>query len=494
MKIIIDDGCVKDNGGDATQMKVQRVAHRIGGLFADQIEMANLGQGVNTGIRPSRAQDPRGFPTERCDRFLQRLLHAKAIILALPANEARAIVFDCQFITGHMCVVIISVAERGLVINDFFPLLNSLLCNTADGKIKIAGHMSTIVDIDDGDRDALHILPLAMLPFQTAGLKRARMVKNVRLESVIELFSEEGTGSGQMDIRNIGSIFGWPEDEIHPDLTLLRKLATLPSFDVYSLRIALRKFGIDVENQEALKLSPAKTRDLTAYMTGFTHALLTEVYGSTDLNIENFDDIIALFRDPDVKKAREQLDVMAKKLGIGLGDIPAFLEDYGDIFLSLSYYRQSLDDIEPVIEEFLGSMDEIRGNWQLKQDQNLMRTCDMLQSTVNELMAQITGRFENFEQGTQDLWSNISAKRFQRVKALIESYHTTIGGVLCALSVKIDAWHHLFPSHDSGGPLKRAEFILSEMKQGIENIQKIESSAPMLSGLDDDDDDDNWEV
>ena len=78
---------------------------------------------------------------------------------------------------------------------------------------------------------------------------------------------------------------------------------------------------------------------------------------------------------------------MAKKLGIGLGDIPTFLENYGDIFLSLSYYRQTLDEIEPVIEKFLDSMDEIRSNWQLKQDQNLMRTCSMLQSTISELTA-----------------------------------------------------------------------------------------------------------
>jgi hypothetical protein len=349
--------------------------------------------------------------------------------------------------------------------------------------------MSAIDEINDSDRDALHILPLSMLPFKTPGLKRARMIKNVRLESVVEIFSEEGSGSGQMNVRDVGQLFGWPEDEIHPDMVLLRKLALLPSFDVYSLRIALRKHGIDVENQQALKLSPAKTRDLTTYMTGFTHALISEIYGSTDLDIENFDDIIALFRDPDIKKAKQQLDVMATKLGIELGDIPAFLEDYGDIFLSLSYYRQSLDEIEPVFEEFLDSMDEIRSNWQLKQDQNLMRTCNMLQSTINELMAEITGRFENFEQGTKDLWNDISAKRFQRVKTLIESYHTTIGGVLCALSVKIDAWHALFPSKDTGGPLKRAEFIMSEMKQGIENIQKIESSAPMLAGLDDDDED-----
>ncbi len=350
----------------------------------------------------------------------------------------------------------------------------------------MAKHMGSDKNIRDADRDSMHILPLSMLPFETPALKRARMIKNVRLESVIEIFSEEDSGSGQLSIRDVGQQFGWPEHEAHPDLVLLRKLVLLPSFDVYSLRILLRQQGIRVEDNDALKLSPQKTKDLTEYMTGFTHALIKEIYGSSDVDISDFGDIIKLFRDPDVSKAKAKLDIMAKKLGIGLGEIPTFLEDYGDIFLSLSYYRQSLDEIEPVIEEFLTSMDEIRGNWQLKQDKNLMKTCDMLQATINELMAEITGRFENFEQGTKELWNDISAKRFQRVKTLIESYHTTIGGVLCALSVKIDAWHTLFPGKGIGGPVRRAEFIMTEMKQGIENIPKIESSAPMLAGLGDD--------
>ena len=338
--------------------------------------------------------------------------------------------------------------------------------------------MSTMDEIHDGDRDALHVLPLSMLPFQTPALKRARMIKNVRLESVIELFSDDDTGSGQMNVRDIGQEFNWPEGETHPDLVLLRKLATMPSFDVYSLRILLRQQGIDVENQQSLKLSAKKTGELTEYMTGFTHALIKEIYGSSDVAIDSFDDIIALFRDPDIKKAKEQLDVMAKKLGIGLGDIPTFLEDYGDIFLSLSYYRQSLDEIEPVIEEFLNSMDEIRSNWQLSQDQNLMKTCTMLQSTINELMAEITGRFENFEQGTKELWNDISAKRFERVKNLIESYHTTIGGELCSLSVKMDAWKAKFPNRRTGGPARRADFLMTDIRQGIENIREIERAAP----------------
>ena len=48
----------------------------------------------------------------------------------------------------------------------------------------------------DFDRDSLHILPLSMIPRETRGLQRARMIKNNRLESMVELFEGEEIGSG----------------------------------------------------------------------------------------------------------------------------------------------------------------------------------------------------------------------------------------------------------------------------------------------------------
>jgi hypothetical protein len=316
---------------------------------------------------------------------------------------------------------------------------------------------------------------------ETPALKRARLIRNVRLESTIELFGDEQTGSGQVEIEDLGGEFGWPEIPPHPDLILLRKLGDLPSYDVFSLRILLREHGIAVNNVEALKLSPGKQSELNEYMTSFSRPLIKEIYGGEDVSIQTFEDVIRLFRDPDLTKAREKLKIMAEKLEIGLEDVPKFLEDYGDIFLSLSYYRQCLDQIEPTIDGFLNSLDDIRACWQLKNDQNLMKSCNMMQSTINGLMVAITGRFENFDRSTNDMWNNISADRFRKVEDLISSYHTTIGGVLCALSVKMDAWARSFPKKDAGGPFKRAKFIMSEMKQGIDKIQKIEDSAPMLA-------------
>jgi hypothetical protein len=69
------------------------------------------------------------------------------------------------------------------------------------------------------------------------------------------------------------------------------------------------------------------------------------------------------------------------------------------------------------------------------------------------------------------------------VKELIQSYHTEIGGVLCALTVKLNAWVRQFPGDVDSAPVRRAEFIMTQMRQGFDRIQKMSNSSPMLSQL-----------
>ncbi|NQW00849.1 MAG: hypothetical protein HQ483_14185 [Rhodospirillales bacterium] len=343
--------------------------------------------------------------------------------------------------------------------------------------------MSYDDDLVDVDRDSLHVLPLRILPLATPALRRAKLIKNVRLKSVVELFTNADSGSGQLEIEDLSKEFNWDVADPPADLVMMRQLGLLPSYDVYSLRISLRDLGINIENVSDLKLSDEKNKELTSYMTDFTRPLIQHIYGSDELEISSFQDVVKLFRDPDVKKALGKIQQMSQMLEIKPDEIPKFMEDYGDIFLSLSYYRQCLDSIEPIITEFLDAMDELRDNYQFKTDQNLMQTINHIEATINERMAAVTGRFENFERGTKHMWDKISADRFRKVESLISSYHLSIGGVLCALSVKMEAWSRLFPNKHSGGPGRRAEFIMSEMKQGIDNIVKIDDAAPMLSVL-----------
>lgn len=357
----------------------------------------------------------------------------------------------------------------------------------APGQAGTRNRIVTHLRADDtewnADRDSLHILPLRHLPIETPTLQRARLIKNAHLQGAVEFFQDDTSGSGQLSVDDLCTEFNWDPKQPHPDFVVLKKLSRLPSYDVYSLRILLRHHGIPVNNVQALRLSPEKTRELTAYMTTFTRPLILQVFGEEDLSIQSFEHIIQLFQDPDVKKARQKLQTMANKLGIGIVEIPAFLEDYGDVFMSLSYYRQSLDKITPIITGFLDSLPALRENHQLKMDAGLMLTCRSIESTVNERLAGVSGRFENFDLSTKDMWNNISAERFGKLKELIKGYHTTIGGVLCALTVKMNAWARLFPSPEVGGPVKRAEFIMSQMKPGMERIQRIDDAAPMLAGL-----------
>jgi len=199
------------------------------------------------------------------------------------------------------------------------------------------------VVIRNEDRDALHILPLGILEFETGPVRHARLIKNARLESVVELF-----------------------------------------------------------------------------------------------------------QDPDTQKVRKKLQMLSDKLSSEIQDVPLFLEDYGDVFLSLSYYRQCMEKLEPQIDDFLESITEIRGNYQLRQNLNLIETCKIVEYTMNSMLAVVTGRFETFERYTSSMWKSVDAARFRQVKCFIEDYHTTIGATLCAVTVKMAAWTRLFPNKDTG--------------------------------------------
>jgi len=300
----------------------------------------------------------------------------------------------------------------------------------------------------------------------------------LHLNSVIELFRDDHSGSGQLQIPDLPNEFGWENPGTHPDMIMLRKIGQMPSYDVFSLRVTLRNLNIKVNDYDDLKLSEEMNKELATYMTGFTRPLVKQIYGKDDVEINTFEDVVKMFRDPDVKKALEQLNMMADKLGIKVEELPRFLEDYGDIFMSLSYYRRCMDSVSPIVGEFLHALLDLRKNYTLKNDVSLQKTIDMLENKVFVLDQQIRARFESFDRETQDMWDDLSVEKFRSLQKVIKSYHTILGGVLCALSVKLDAWHYLFPHKSAGGPQRRSEFIMTEMRQGMDKIKQLDTKAP----------------
>lgn len=335
--------------------------------------------------------------------------------------------------------------------------------------------------LSDQDRDSLHTLSISILPVQTKVFLRARMVKNSRLESVVELFSGTGCGRGQLDVLSVAKFLALEQIPLHPDVKLLQTISTLPSFDVYSLRILLREHQIAITDKTALTLSAAKTASLSSYMSHFTRPLVAEIFGK-EAEGAGFQDILGMFRGENAEAVRARLTTMADRLGIPIERIPKFLEDYGDIFMSLSYYRSCLDQLLPQVQSFMDGIAMVKANRQLAQDVSLMKMVNMLESTINGRLSNITGKIESFERSTNDMWRDLSADKFKKIESLISKYHTSIGGALCALSVKMQAWTDRFPNKN-GGVGSRAAFIMSDMRQGIEYLQVEDDDAPMLSAL-----------
>ncbi len=334
-----------------------------------------------------------------------------------------------------------------------------------------------LAPIEDSDIDSLFILPLNILPIETVLLQPARMIKNSHLQSVVEIFRDDQAGSGQLSVEALPQKFAWPEGCVHPDHALLRQLALLPSFDVYSLRIALRHCGIQVSDIDSLQLSERKRAELGQYMLAFTRPLVKMIFGNETTDITSFEGVIRLFQDPDVALARERLGNLARRLDVPVTEIPQFLEDYGDTFLSLSYFRHCLDRLAPYFGACIRALTMVRNSYQLKRDFNLMRSCDLIESVLGGLRSGISDRLAVIENHTRHLFNNMTQEEFRAVKALIERQHVTIGAILCNLTVKMNSFARTFPHDNAGGPVKRADFMQNEMIKGIDIMRRVARSG-----------------
>ena len=323
--------------------------------------------------------------------------------------------------------------------------------------------------------DSLFILPLSILPLSCKALATARLIKNVRFECAVEMFTGPQTGSGQVNVESLPRMFGWSKKTVHPDLKILRTLSLLPSFDVYSLRISLREIGINVDKVAKLNLSPEKTAELTAYMHSFTRPLIKSIYSNSEHEIAVFDDIIKLFRHPDTDVAKQRLETMAGALKISIKEIPNFIEDYGDIFLSISYFRHCFDRLEPYVVMFMEAIDSGRNHFQIKSDANIMQCYSSIEDYINSISAAVSGGLQSIDSRVGGLWKNASPEDFRAAKKFIEGYHVTLGAALCCLTVKMNAFAQMFPRPYACGAMRIADFMVSEMMPGFGMVRAIQT-------------------
>lgn len=331
----------------------------------------------------------------------------------------------------------------------------------------------------DDEKDALHILPLAIIPLKTPGMRRPRLIKNARFETVVELFRDTRAGSGQIDIAGMSDFFDSESPSFIEDRVIIEALAEAPSFDVYSLRLTLRSHNLKVDEAEHLRLSAKTQEKLTGYMRVFTRPLVQKVFGDDTRDVSSASQIIDMFREVDRDEALRRIRAISDALGLEVDQIPGFLEDYGDIFLSLSYFKRYLDQIRPDYEVLKAWMHEGIAQSHLRHNRDAMRACEVVTTNVDAAIRFVLSRFQAFDETSQEFWKDLSRERYGVLRQLIQSNHHTVGGILCGLSVKLERWHADFPSA-TGGPNKRLDWLQAEMVPGLEKIRALEKSAPKL--------------
>ncbi len=83
------------------QMEIDRVAHIIGVPILGKIDMGDLAERMHAGIGAPGAEHGDAFAGKSRDRFGQHALHRDAVVLCLPADKRRAVIFDGELVAGH---------------------------------------------------------------------------------------------------------------------------------------------------------------------------------------------------------------------------------------------------------------------------------------------------------------------------------------------------------------------------------------------------------
>ncbi|NIA68071.1 hypothetical protein HBA54_05655 [Pelagibius litoralis] len=322
-------------------------------------------------------------------------------------------------------------------------------------------------------KDSLHILPLSGLPLITPGLKRARLIKNSHLDGVVELFTDSQSGSGQVAPEDLTKVFHFDEEN-KGDLPLIKNLSMLSSYDVYSLRVELRRLGIDVDNVDDLRLSDNKVQEVAPHMTSFTRPLVRAVFGKDDNKERSLKELVQLFASPDVDTAQRNLTKLAEQMNLEVAGIPKFLENYGDVYLSLAYYQSCLDESQAKLQTFLKALAELKADKNLGKERSVISACKDVEKKITTVVGEVGDTLDMFRARTEDMWDNMSDGSFQRMEQMITDYQSKVGGALCVTSVKLDAWDDRFPRAGIGGPIKRADFILNTMRRGLDRVESID--------------------
>ncbi len=319
-------------------------------------------------------------------------------------------------------------------------------------------------------RDTLHRLPLSDLPLTTRALDSACLVKTNKLETMVELFGEADTGKAFILPEKIHQHYSIDDPT---DRRLLTMVGQLTSFDVFSLRVELRRLNIEIEDIDALSLSPELKSDLDDNMKDFLEPLFRSIFAGDEPSDTSLTSILESLSNPDAHKVRANLQQMAKKLEIPITEIPVFLKDYADTYLALAYFDYQLKEIYPRLSDLLATLQLIQISPLETGGASFGQQCNEISSRFTAAFRFVSGSLQRFKNDTNGMWENISRIEFEAMKKLINDYLTRIGATLCTLSVKIDHWEQTFPPGAKIKGQKYSAYLSSQLIVGLDDLASM---------------------
>ena len=128
-------------------------------------------------------------------------------------------------------------------------------------------------------------------------------------------------------------------------------------------------------------------------MRNLTRPLVRYIYGGKHLDVNDTQALLDLISAPDQRAVRSRLEGMSEALETTVEDLPNMLEDFGDVFMSLSYYRSYFVYVVPKLDMMIEWMREVSGSPMLRNDTRMQQSFKGMEQVLSFLSKNVTRRF-----------------------------------------------------------------------------------------------------
>ena len=222
---------------------------------------------------------------------------------------------------------------------------------------------------------------------------------------------------------------------------------------------------------------------LAEYSIEFTRPLILSIFGDGSAAIGDTENLQKLFRDPDVVRVRERLNLMAGKTGIPVAEIPAFLQNYADLFQAGVYYRHGFEIIASDIGRFWPWLAELKNHREASASHRTLESCRKVEECLTFLVTSSRERLADFKACFERFWRHTNRQSFERLRQQVEINNAGMGDLLCGVTVKISDWSKTFPESNTGAPAARVKYVMEKLEPGLERLQALESDARLITNF-----------